>query len=652
MGVSAVIVKSVEPYEDGVAWGDVGPYEIVKGVLRFSVDPTHPANDMITDLQFAPISDGVVEFEADFGLLRPRIPATKQERLLFNVVNRGMMRAVPFSRVSAEDGPLTRPDQIHPGDGFLLRHGWTVMWCGWQWDVLRGPGVAGIDAPIAQNGNGAISGPVRVGFRPQSDSPDHPLCELLVPRNLMPRFTRYPAADLEDIDAVLTIRHQPQGPAQEIDRSQWRFARDIDGSVTPSAEHVWLEGGFRAGCFYEIVYRTSMSPVVGTGLLAVRDAVSFVRHGRVAGRGPMTGISIGFGISQSGRFLRQFVYEGLNCDENGRRVFDGVFAHIAGGRRGEFNQRFGQPSTTNVEGFGHLPPFAADDPRGGLLDTQRRLGSVPKIFFTNSAWEYWRGDASLLHIDRQGFADLPESAEVRCYLISGTDHVGGTPLPSAVPIANQRNGIGANEVLRALLVCLDDWVQGVEPPTSEVPRIADGTAALRADVLAAIRRATAALGRPAVGELPQMRALDLGPDAAHGIGRYPITTGEYFTAYVAAINGDGNEVCGIRLPAIAVPLATHTGWNVSAQSAGRPGQFIDFLGSKLPFPLTREQGFQDWDCRPSIEERYNDETDYVARVQSVIQSLIQKRLVLNEDADVLVEDAVARYRRMRIPGRD
>src|SRR5207302_135609 len=341
-----------------------------------------------------------------------------------------------------------------------------------------------------------------------------------------------------------------------------KCARDEDGRPVVDDSYVWLDGGFEAGKWYEVVYTTRICPVVGSGLLATRDCVSWLRNASSADN-PAAGrlrFTYGHGRSQCGRFLRQFIYDGLNVDEAGRQVFDGLLPDVAGARRGEFNQRFGQPSETSPRGFGGLFPFTSDeqtDPvtgqTDGLLRRQRQLGGVPKIFTTNTASEYWRSDCSLIHTDPAGVRDMEPPAEERIYFIAGHQHGAGLPLRSdTTPIgargANSFNMVDGSTALRAFLINLDRWVsEGIEPPPSAFPRLADGTAVTREALLDWFSALPGmALLDPA--QLPRLRRLDLGPDAERGIGRLPAETGEPYPSYVSAVDTDGNESAGIRVP--------------------------------------------------------------------------------------------------------
>lgn len=577
-------------------------HEWVAATASFAVDPGHPANRRIVDLDLAPRdADGLVTFDADVRLLQPvGAEPLDVRRLLLVVPNRGMVGGVPFS-VGAPMAFGATPAAPHPGDGFVLDRGWTVLWCGWQWDVEQG---LGLRAPVAA----VPPGWMRAEWRLDAAADERPLSD----STLFFQFAAHPTADLHDPDAVLTVRTSPGGERQVVPRERWRFT---------DATHVALDGGFLPFHWYELVYRTPHCPVAGAGLLALRDTVAHLRSRAD------DAVALGFGISQSGRVLREFLCEGLNRDEDGRQVFDGVFAHIASSRRGEFNHRYAQPSYTHVLGFSNLPPF--DTPT--LLARQRAEGGAPKVLETNSAWEYWRGDGALVHVDPETGQDLPDDPDTRAYLLAGHDHLGPFPGKELLPGANPAHGLDGQLVLRALFVALDRWVtDGVAPPPSRVPRRDDGTAVPREEVLA--RFGHAATPDPAV--LNVTRRIDLGPDAERGIGHWPIRQGEAYPALVSAVDDDGNELAGIRVPEIAAPVAVFTGWNPRRAVDGLPDVLYEFLGSRLPFPPGR----------PSLADRYPDEDAYAAAARAAAGGLVADGLLLDQDVDRAVAAAVARYR--------
>jgi hypothetical protein len=637
-----VVSDAPVAFHGGASWGDAGSYELVRGTVHFGLDPRAVANAPIVDLDKAAVDeDGLVPFDADMCILRPAGGAGAR-RLLFVVANRGNLGGVPLGSRPAAWGS----SEIDPGDGLVLRRGWTVAWCGWQWDVLRQRGGLGLSAPQALDGGAPIAGQLRVEIHSAVRLADHALSD----SSPLFAFADYPTADVDDPTAVLTVRDWQEGPRQTIQRARWRFAHDDEGTPVADDTHVWLEGGFEPYRFYELVYRTRICPIAGTGLAAMRDFVSFLRHGASGDGNPCADTidhAVGFGVSQSARALRQLVYEGMNVDEAGRRVFDGVLAHIGGGRRGEFNHRYAQPSVTATAGFGFLPPFATDRADGGgLYARQRRIGGVPRTMFTNSSWEYWRGGAGLTHIDSDidSDTDLTDPDDVRSYLFAGMDHVGDSvELKARLPLANRPNPIGPALLLRAAFVNIERWVcDDVAPPPSAVPRLSDATAVSRQDVLAAFPSVPGA-GFPDPKVLPSINHIDLGPDAERGIGRWPIVEGDPYPMYVSSIDADGNEVAGVRVPELAVPLGTSTAWNPRTPVDGLPDVIFEFAGSWFPFAAAVDERDGTGDRRPSIVERYDGRDDYLARVRAAAEQLVTERFLLAEDVDLAVERAARLY---------
>lgn len=601
MAVCGIESTTVVPYEDGEPFGETGPYEVVRAVLRYAVDPATDANRGIVDLDRAPLDpNGLVTFESDLVVLRPADPSATHRRLLYSVANRGSVPSLPLSVGAFAIPGLS--DRIEPGDGFVLRRGYSVAWSGWQWDVVRGAGMVGLAAPEALGDDGRpLAGMVRVRVQPPTAAGSVRLAGLALDPNLAPPLP-YPPSDLENADAVLTVQDCPDGAATPIDRASWRFT---------DAEHIALDGGFEVGRIYEVVYRTARCPVVGAGFLAVRDAVSWLRRADGADGNPLAGrvdSALATGASQSGRFLRHFLSDGMNVDEDANRVFDGVHVHIAGGRRGEFNSRYGQPGVI-WRGPGDAPPFSTN----ALLDRQRAVGGVPKVVATNSAAEYWRGDAWLAHGDAETRTDIDDAPEIRHYLLAGVDHLGevGGFAAAMIPAVNPPNGLSAAALERAIFVALERWVaDDVEPPPSRVPRMDDGTAMDRVDALARFA------ARPGV-HTPT-------PDALPG-------RQEANAAIVSALDESGNEMAGVRLPQLVEPVAAYTGWNVRPAIDGLPDLMPDFLGSRLP--MTRE----------SLDARYTSRSDYEARVRVIARWLVDARFLLPEDVDLVVQSALDSY---------
>jgi hypothetical protein len=649
MAVSRFEIDLRRPLAGGASFtspaGEIGPYEELKGRLHFAIDPLHPANRRITDVELAPCnSAGRVEWSADVSILLPLDRAKCSGRVMLDVVNRGNTVAVPnFNRATRPlFGAGSDPNPpIDVGDGFLMKRGFVVISCGWQGDVPEIPGLFRMRPPEARNAQGQpLRG--RVHSQLQSSAPVPQF--LLSDRGHIP----YPAADLEETGAVLTVRDMADGPETLIPRALWRFARVEGERVVPDATSIHLDGGFEKGRLYQITYTAVGAPVLGLSMAALRDSVSWLKHGGAASGHPAPGRlrwAYAYGRSQTGRLLRTLAYEDLNLDEDGREAIDGIIANVAGGMRGEFNQRFGQNSKDRNHMMAHLFPFTdqpRSDPDTGVKDAlHARLdarGSRLRAFYTNTSAEYHRGDASLIHTDPDGGQDAAPGPNVRVYHFAGTEHGVGIWPPTDTQLAaadatgtversqHLRGVVDYTPLLRACLVHLDRWVvEGVEPPPSRHPRIADGTAVPPEALV------------PVFGRMPEARY-----PAHHAKPRrldwtsMPPRPGRAFGSLVSDVDADGNEVAGIVLPELAVPLATHTGWNLRHPDVGGAEQLLVFAGATLPFHRTRAEREAAGDPRPSIEERYASRADYLERVRAAARALAQAGYLLEQDVALSV----------------
>ncbi|HLY45077.1 MAG TPA: alpha/beta hydrolase domain-containing protein [Stellaceae bacterium] len=650
MAVVALEVKTRQALAGGEEFGNVGRYVQLDGTAHFALDPAHPLNRAITDIDLAALGgDGWLHFAADFRILLPEDQRRGNHRLLFDVVNRGNRLALSaFNRVPR---PIDPGAPTAAGDGFLMRQGYTVAWCGWQHDVPATEGLMRIALPEAREAGGPISGRLLVSFQPNAPS----RVQLLSDRGHRP----YPCADLGDPEALLLVRDGDDAPPRVIPRHDWSFARLEGERVVPDANQIYLAAGFEPGKLYHVIYRTTGAPVIGLGLVAARDFVAFLRHGGAVDDNPCAGEiahAYAFGASQSGRYLRQFLYLGLNEDEAQRTVFDGMLVHIAGGKRGgDFNQRFGQPSASLHPTLSNAFPFnerASSDPvtgqRDGLLERLAARGHVPKLFFTNSSHEYWRGDASLIHTDAAGTRDVAPAATSRFYHFAGAQHSAGTlPLTDTNAVDGARgqqklNSVDYNPLLRALLVRMDRWVtSGEEPPPSCYPRL-DDASAVAPEQLRGVFTAIPGVGFPA--RPPQVVRLDFGPAAAAGIATtLPPKEGEPYPHFVPAVDLDGNEVSGIRLPDVSVPLATYAGWNLRHPQMGAPERMMSLMGATIPFPATREDRARTGDPRRSIDERYPDKAAYLDQVRREARTLADAGYLLAEDLEPVVVLAARRF---------
>ena len=652
MAVTDLEITSRTGFASGETFGDVGAYELLEGTVHYAVDPTHARNRDIVDLELAPRnSAGSVEFSADFAMLQPVNIDRGNRRILFDVVNRGRKTALTFN------GAPMATDHTAPlqaGNGYLMRRGYTVVWGGWQADVPPTPGLIGLQGPEAVGPQGPLTGKIMCQF--QSNEPTQVF--LLADRQHLAN----PAADPEEAEATLTVRDLPNSPAIPIDRSQWSFVRVEDEDVEPQHSHIYMPSGFEPGRIYQLVYTTTGSRIVGLGFVAMRDVVSYLKHAPAAAGNPVAGAidyAYAIGRSQSGRFLRQYIHTAVNDDENDRPALDGIIPHVAGGMRGEFNMRFGQPSKDVCYIIPEMFPFTdtpQTDPvtgaQGSLLENMERRGNVPKIMFTNTSAEYWRGDAALIHTDLETLTDAPESASARRYHFAGCQHGSGDFPPlefrASDGIRGQMplNSVDYAPLLRAALDNLDRWVtSGEEPPASRHPSLNDGTAVESHTLL---ERFAQVPGVKVPAQTTRAIRLDYGPETHLGrTTKLPADEGEEFPALVADLDESFNERGGIRLPDLSVPVATYTGWNLRDESIGNSGLFIGITGGlagwTLPLPATQAERESTSDPRASIEERYTNREDYLEQVTRAATDLAAEGYLLEEDIPEVVELAGRKY---------
>ena len=618
---------------NGKAFGDVGAYERITGRVYFSLPVANPHNRGIVDLDKAVnLRNGEVEFSADFIAVRPKDASKGNGSLILEVPNRGRARILGL--VDGGDWDVASD----AGDAWLLRQGFTIVSLGWQWDAT-GEGALRFFAPVAKDSGKTIIGLLRGDFMLPKAMPEVPLGHMI---SGTIGGSEYPVAAPDDPRNVLTVRDSRDAQRTEIPRSEWQFAHTLDGKLTPSDRHIHLNGGFQPGKIYEYVYVVADPVVAGGGLAAVRDFASYAKHATDA-IAP-AGRVYGEGISQNGRFLRDFLYQGFNADENGRIALDGVLAHVAGAGRGSFNFRFALPSrdaqpTSSVFFPTDIFPFT-DQPEkdpvtgdtGGLLDRAIAERVVPKIFFSNTSYEYWGRAAALIHSAPDGTRDVEISPNVRIYHFTGLQHFSG-PFP---PAKGQGELLGQQPqsplpiqfFWRAMIANMDAWVRSnTAPPDSSYPKIADGTLVeLQKFVFPAIP----GMNRPHDANVG-MR-LDFGPHWRAGIHTVePPKVGQAFPALVPQVDADGNERDGVRLPAITVPLATYTGWNLRDPSIGAPTERMPFEGSFVQFPKTAADRERTHDPRKSIAERYASRDAYLLLYAHALDDLVKQRWILEGD---------------------
>ena len=630
--VARVVVDRRETILNGRTFGATGPYEKIVGKISFSFDPTNPKNTRIVDLNKAPRNaDGLVEARANFMVLRPKNPVRGGGTALLEVSNRGGKAVLPYFN----GGTRTRDPRLeaHFGDGFLMRLGLTIIWVGWQHDVPPRKCLLRLHVPMAREENRPIQGLVRSDWT--VDRPTKTLA--LGHRN----HIAYPVSDPNHADNVLTVRDGRLTPRRTVPRHEWRFAREENGRVVESRTTIYKESSFEAGKIYELVYRAQDPKVVGLGLAAVRDMMSYAKYDP-AGLFPVkNGIAIG--ISQSGRFLRQFLYQGFNTDEHGRKVFDGLIIHTAGAGRGSFNHRFAQPSRDahRYSSFFYptdIFPFTSrtqTDPetglKTGLFTHMDNWDHLPKIFYTNTGYEYWGRAASLIHTTTDGARDIEPYPNERMYhLASGQHFVGRFPPDSKLPGSRAYHGNPLNFLyaMRALLARMVAWVQDdTEPPPSAYPRIDAGTLVPIAQLKFPTLRGVTF---PQVAH--EAYRVNYGPRWHQGlIDRQPPVLGKPFPVLVPQVNTFGNELGGVQSLETLSPLATYTPWSLRTGFPGATDELMDFLGTYIPLPKTEPERRQTGDPRPSIESLYTDKKDYLGSVDRAARSLVEQGFLLPED---------------------
>lgn len=624
----------------GRPFGAAGPYEKLVGKVEFGFDPARPANDIVVDLKLAPRNArGEVEASADFYLLKPVDPHRGNGRLFYEVGNRGGKSILATFQKAA--GSLDPTSEAEFGDGALMNQGFTLLWMGWQWDVPQRPGITRMEMPVATENGKPITGLIRGNFILNERSNTAPVAD----RNHL----AYAPIDPADPSYTMTVRDEITARGDLVPRNRWRF---VDSST------VALDGGFEPGRIYDVVYRSQNPKVVGVGLAGTRDLISFFKYD-TSNDNPMPGIryAIGWGVSQSGRFLRHFLYQGFNADEQGRRVFDGVFDQVGGAGRGSFNHRFGQASRDALQYFNILFPVdlfpftdgPETDPETGVTDSllarADKSGTTPKVFHLLTNSEYFNRAGSLVHTDATGTRDADLPPNTRVYMIASAPH-GPGPFPPASNVGGGMVGRAALNPLnysfatRALFRALDRWVvDDIAPPPSLYPKIADGTLT-----------PPGGAGWPAIPgyELPQQPLhafhLNFGADWNKGIVSVePPEIGKPFTQLVPAVDVDGNVRAGIRLPDIAVPLATFAGWNYRDASIGAPGKLAGEIGSYIPFARTRSDRDRGHDPRLSIAERYRNRDEYLGKYATATLDLVKRGYVLADDVADLLKHAADHY---------
>jgi hypothetical protein len=635
--VKIQITRTESPTFEGTAFGKPGQYEKIVGRAFGEVDPKDPRNAVIVDIANAPRNArGMVEYDTDFTILKPVNLANGNHRLWFEINNRGAIAEFPQMNDSpTTNNPTTAKDA---GNGYLMRQGYTILQTGWDATAPAGGGRFTIHVPVAKNPDGSsIVGPSLEEFVVDDN------------KTMRGRLT-YPAAMLDKARATLTVRTRYEDAPVPVPAENWQYTDETGKAI----ELLPKGTAFRQGSLYELVYLAKDPLVGGLGFAAIRDVASFFRGAKADEAGtanPLAGAIqyIYTGCrSQPCRTMHDYLWLGFNEDESGKKAIDGIQNWI-GGATGIFvNYRFGQGGRTQRQHIARwYPEFQVPftnqvmkDPISGKTDGRlvrcTASNTCPKIFEVNSANEYWSKDMAVGLVDAKGKDLKNEPSNVRNYFIASLPH---GPARGKGICQQNRNPLGPGVVVRALLVDMDQWVtSGVEPPKSRVPHVADGT------LVSPMPQSTQGFpkitgvtynGRMHTGDL-----FDYGPDFDKGIITTwpPRLVGTPYPALVPKSDADGNDVAGIRIPEVAVPVATYTGWALRANPAGGDDG-CDAAGQMIDFARTKADRMATSDSRLSLEERYPSHDAYVNAVSAAANALARDRLLLPEDVEAYVKKA-------------
>lgn len=604
-------------------------YESISGVVYFTLDPRHELNQAITDIEYAPVNgQGLVEYAADFRLLVPD-DAIANGGLLYNVNNRG--------------GSVFPPERSlhHPLSG----RGFTYLATGWINEISPQPGRLRLHAPIVGSAGERITGPVRyeVSVGATTD-------KVNIAGN---NHLAYEPTPDGLANASLTRRLYQNDPRIPVERSRFQLEVLAESDSNQPVVNLSLDGGFQPGMLYELIYEAQDPVLAGAGMAAIRDMVSALRFGDPAAEEiavlgvPPIAATVAWGNSQSGRLLRQFMYDGFNEDLAGRRVFDGVIPVIAGGGYGMFNNRFAMPTRTNGQHSNHLYPNdlfpftygESTDPFTGRTDSilgkARASDTVPRVMHIQTSNEYWVRGGSLPHTNPQGTLDATLPDEVRFYSIGGSQHGSGNGLPRAASSGQlPPNPNMWAPIADSLLVAMYDWVaQGKEPPPSRYPRIADGSLVpshVDGAINAAAWNRLQGVNHPAGPYTPSFANYGDRWASERIIDRHPKTSDMHYRALVPAVNKDNNDSAHTTVlpPLTQVPLATFVPWNLRAVSSGAERSLARLAGGYIPLPANDAMARRVGDPRSTIGALYASFDDYLSKYEAATDTLIREGYLL------------------------
>lgn len=638
--VVRVVVDRRTVVFDGREFGEAGAYELVVGRVFLTFDPADPADARVVDLDLAPRNaDGLVEIWTDVVVLQPVDPQGRRGVAWVDLDDGSTSPAGPLFRAALAGAPLPSAGL---DDGLLLDEGLTLIRVAWRSGPVPAEAGGGLAVPTATEVDGApVTGWVRVDWVVDRDTD----------RLSLTRDGRhpYPVAVPEAPVHVLTVRDRRDAPRDTVPADEWRFVPADDGPDAGLPVAVELDGGFRSGRIYELVYRGRHPRVEGVALAVVRDVMAYARYDLRSVFPTRRGVA--FGAGAGGRFLRQFLREGFNADGGGRVVFDALWMHGAGAGRGSFNHRFAQPDRVGLRNRDFFDPVdlfpftlgAQFDPvtgrNEGLLDAVDEA-TTPRTITTHLGYDYWQRAAALTHTSVDGFRDLVPDGRHRMY------HLTSSAPPSGPPSDEGEAGAGLRATVRALSVALVAWVEGgAPPPASRVPAVGDGSLV-----------PTGGVAYPRAPDIPRAPSAhvayrpDYGPRLATDgiVDREPPVLGPAYPAQVPQVDGVGNELGGVRGLDVRVPLATYLSWDRSSESAFA-AEPLPGRGRTVALPLTDAEAEALGDERPSLQQLYGSEAGFLARVRAAAAALTAEGFLLERDREGSI--AAARRRWLRVTAR-
>ncbi|WP_088700554.1 alpha/beta hydrolase domain-containing protein [Halomonas campaniensis] len=591
---------------DGERFGEAGAYERIEAVASFAIDPTSSRASNIADLEKAPVNDqGEVVFSTEVVILRPTEQASGV--LFYEVPNRGRNLSFPLLNLTSISGDFTVDES---GDGFLMRQGHTMVWSGWQTGLSDS--LIEIDLPVIEG----VTGESREEFVFDNHE------------SVSVASLTYPAADLNPEHASLTVRPTPDAPRQMVEGLSFRY---LDENRIEIQRPDSMDGG----AIYEFIYTAKNAVPAGLGMLATSDLVAFLRGAQGHDvETPLNNIehTVAMGISQSGRFLRDLIYQGYNADSQGNRVFDGAMAHIAGSRKTFTNYPFAQPGRfsrqhEDHDAVGDQFPFSyveTLDPLTGqsdsILAACRANDTCPKLMHTDTSSEFWQARASLVATSPTG-DPLTMPDDVRLYFFAGAPHFNAWGESSSDNDVCQypSNPISVAPSMRALVNAMASWVvDDIAPPASRYPGLNGDGLVVNGELSLP----------PLQGEVPKPPINEL---YARNHTVVPPEVGEQYAVKVPEVDEDGIALGGIRQPYVAAPLGTYLGWNLRDQGYAE-GQLCNLSGSFIPFESSN-------DGRQSISSRYPNPESYQASLNEAIDELVETGFMLEPDRQWVMEGA-------------